>query len=306
VLLQKMFNLKDDEPIFLAEESMADLITLPVTSEIIQSGLEFEEALIIEEKSTEDQPLLGLALKLTSPVDFWLLLTDRYSDIEILRTATHKLTSEQIDISFKEITEREFFQALVEYFSISLKEELFCQECPIMSPPLHLPDRIERLKEFLSAHLPQNSKVLEVCCGNGMATQSLNRLKCETWTEDADNCEICQALKHGHLDPQKSMVLDARLMKCFFPPKWFDAVVGFMVGLIDDVNWPLWKDILQESSKLARCGLIYTTYTEREAKLVADAMEELGWNGKIIDNRDNLGIYDQWAYVAEKPTRQKG
>jgi hypothetical protein len=48
--------------------------------------------------------------------------------------------------------------------------------------------------------------------------------------------------------------------------------------------------------------LIYTTYTEREAKLVANAMEELGWKGKIIDNRDDLGIYDQWAYVAERST----
>jgi hypothetical protein len=48
------------------------------------------------------------------------------------------------------------------------------------------------------------------------------------------------ALKAEYLEPDRAMVLDARLLDRFFPPRRFDAVVGFMVGLIDDVNWPLW------------------------------------------------------------------
>jgi len=59
--------------------------------------------------------------------------------------------------------------------------------------------------------------VLEICCGSGMATQSLKKLGFSPWTEDLDSCEICMALKSGYLDPERAMVLDARLMDRFFP-----------------------------------------------------------------------------------------
>jgi hypothetical protein len=101
------------------------------------------------------------------------------------------------------------------------------------------------------------------------------------------------------------MVLDARMMDRFFPLHHFDAVVGFMVGLIDDVNWSLWKDVLLRSSKLAKGLAIYTTYTEREARLVAGALNSAGWDAEVVANPDDLGIYDQWACVGRRKGRRK-
>ena len=46
--------------------------------------------------------------------------------------------------------------------------------------------------------------------------------------------------------------------------------------------------------------VIYTTYTEPEARWIAEVMDASGWKGKVIDNRDDLGIYDQWAYVGKR------
>ena len=42
---------------------------------------------------------------------------------------------------------------------------------------------------------------------------------------------------------------------------------------------------------------IYTTYTKREALLVAEALKSAGWFVEVVANSDDLGIYDQWACV---------
>jgi hypothetical protein len=115
---------------------------------------------------------------------------------------------------------------------------------------------------------------------------------------DSDRCEVCQALKAGNLEPEKSMVLDARLLSSIFPARSFQAVLGFMVGLIDDFNWPLWRDILLLSAGLAAERVLFTVYTQKEAELIARALKEAGWLPEIIDNRDLKGIYDQWACLA--------
>ena len=289
VLIHDILKVEEDLPVFLAEESLADLITLPVTSEILDSGIEFGESIEVWCGS-----LLGVALRLSQPADLWLLLTDHYSRSNILQDLAGGLDPARV-----RTTEERYREALVEYFSISLKEELFCEDCPVVSPPLYVPERIDRLEEFLGPILP-GGEMIEVCCGNGMATQSLHRLGYDPWTEDADSCEICQALKSGYLDPKRSMVLDARLLDRFFPPRSFEVVVGFMVGLIDDVNWHMWKDVVLRSSGLAGKMVLYTMYTEKEARRVADVLELAGWDGEIIDNCDRLGIYDQWAYLATR------
>jgi len=286
----------------LAEESLADLIALPVTSQILESGPDVEESIEIWEKMGEDEDergdgsaRLGVALKLTEPAELWLLLTDRYSGSNALDALPRSSSSKVVRVE-----ERNFMEGLVEWLAVSLKDELFCESCPVASPPLFVPERIENLENFLRPLLPASGEVLEICCGSGMATQSLKKLGFSPWTEDLDSCEICMALKSGYLDPERAMVLDARLMDRFFPPHHFDAVVGFMVGLIDDVNWPLWRDILLKSSKLAKDMVIYTTYTEREARMVTGALESDGWDGKVVANPDDLGIYDQWACVGRR------
>jgi len=286
----------------LAEESLADLITIPVTSEILESGLDVEESIEIWEKMGADEDeredggvRLGVALKLTEPAELWLLLTDRYSGSGALEAFPRSSSSKVVRVE-----ERKFMEGLVEWLAISLEEELFCESCPVASPPLFVPERIENLEKFLRPLLPAGGEVLEICCGSGMATQTLKKLGFSPWTEDLDSCEICQALKSTYLDPRRAMVLDARLMDRFFPPLHFEAVVGFMVGLIDDINWPLWKDILLRSSELAKDMVIYTTYTEREARIVTEALKSAGWDGEVVANPDDLGIYDQWVCVGRR------
>jgi hypothetical protein len=303
VLLHDILKINYEEEVFLAEESLADLIALPVTSQILESGPDVEGSIEIRKDTGEDEDeredegiRLGVALKLTEPAELWLLLTDRYSGSNALDAALPRSSSSKV----VRVEERKFMEGLVEWLAVSLKDELFCESCPVASPPLFVPERIESLENFLRPLLPAGGEVLEICCGSGMATQALKKLGFRPWTEDLDSCEICMALKSGYLDSERAMVLDARLMDRFFPPLHFDAVVGFMVGLIDDVNWPLWKDILLRSSKLAKDMVIYTTYTEREARLVAEALKSTGWDGKVVANPDDLGIYDQWACVGRR------
>jgi len=303
VLLHEMLDIDDDEEVFIAEESLADLISLPVTMEILRSGPDLRGYIEIREDRGGDDvgrggdgPLLGVAMKLAEPADIWLLVTDRYGVSHPLEALLPKGSASKVVTA----GERRFFEGLVEGLSHALKEELFCESCPIQSPPLFVPEREESLVEFLRPLLPGGGEVLEVCSGSGMATQALKKLGFRPWTVDLDSCEICMGLKEGYIDPNRAMVLDARLLDRFFYQREFDAVVGFMVGLIDEVNWPLWKVVLITSSKLAKDVVIYTTYTEREARRVAGALSSEGWACEVAANPDDLGIYDQWACAGRR------
>jgi SAM-dependent methyltransferase len=264
-----------------------------VTREILETGIEVDACI-------ELQGGLGTAFHLTEPAPVWLLLTDRYSEEKVLERAKNLSCSRQ---GLREASGEELFFALAEYFAQSMAEELFCPSCSYRGGLLHVEERIERLKTFLEAlpsqqTLPLGTSILEICCGSGMATQALLRLGHRPWSMDSDRCDLCQALKRGLLDPQRSFVLDARLLPRFFPPRSFDVVLGFMVGLIDPSNWQLWKEILLRASLLAKERVLYTTYTQGEGELIAKALRELGWKAEIIDNRDPKGIYDQWACSA--------
>jgi SAM-dependent methyltransferase len=290
VLLNQILGIAEEESVFLAEESWQDLITLPVTQELLESGLEAQEAAVITGK--------GIAVHMREPADFWLLLTDRYADEKVLQD--HRQEVEVHKVTTLSITEGEFTAALTEYYATSLREELFCDRCPVDGPILYVEDRIERLTDFLRELVPPDKRILEICCGNGMATQALLRLGHRPWSMDYDRCDLCQALKKGLMDPQRCMVLDARVLPKIFPAQSFDMVIGFMVGLIDMSNWPLWKEILQSAAGLCREQLLFTTYSQKEVELIAKYFAEQGFQGEVIDNCDSKGIYDQWAYLATR------
>lgn len=289
VLLHRILDLDDGVDVFLAEESLGAMITLPVTAELLGSRIEADEAIELAEG-------YGVAFHLHEPADFWLLLTDRYSTIKLLKD----LRLEHAGTSWKtaKTSECEFFEAIAEYFSRFLAGELFCESCTVKDGPLYIEERIHRLKSFLSPMIPQGICILEVACGNGMATQSLHRLGFRPFTMELDRCEMCQGLKAGKLEPNRSFVLDARLLNHFFKPGSFDVVVGFMVGLIEQLNWNTWRDILLTASSLASRMVLYTVYTRKEAELIAKALDEAGWYVSLIDNRDASGIYDQWVVLA--------
>jgi hypothetical protein len=287
VLLNRLLDLGEEHSVLLAEESLQDLLDLPATAEILGSGLDADACIEIQG--------LGRALHLSQPAEFWLLLTDKYSIRKIPEEYFDELGAESRRIV--QVEESDFFLALTEYFALSMAGELFCESCPVEGAPLYVKDRIERLKGFLEPLIPQEASILEVGCGSGMATQALLQLGCHPMSMDSDRCDLCQALKSGLMAPRSSFVLDARLLPCFFPTQSFQTVLGFMVGLIDDFNWALWRDILLKASSLAKERILFTVYTQKEAELIAKALGNAGWNGEVIDNRDSKGIYDQWAYL---------
>jgi hypothetical protein len=288
VLINRLLDLGEEDSIFLAEESWQDLLELPVTTEILQEGLDADACIEVKD--------LGFALHLSEPAELWLLLTDKYSTRKILSEHAEKWRSKIIKTV--QANEADFFPALTEYFSLSLAAELFCESCFLNGAPLYVEERIERLMQLLQPILPKDESILEICCGCGMATQALVRLGQRPLSMDSDRCDLCQGLKSELMDPKRCFVLDARLLPLIFPSRSFHTVLGFMVGLIDDFNWPLWRDILLKATSLAKKKVLFTVYTQKEAELIAKALGEAGWKGRIIDNRDSKGIYDQWAYLA--------
>lgn len=303
VLLHELLGLRADEEIFLAEESLEDLTSLPVTFEMLSSEIDADRAIEISGD-------LGVALHLAEPMEFWLLLTDKYSEDKPLSRCLQEmlcdLRSGKMDVESKDIPEGKFLGALIEYFSRALSTELLCESCDFKEGPHYAVDRIGRLGNFLTGNMPQGRKVLEIGCGCGTGTQALLRLGLDPWSMDRDRCDICQGIKRGFLKAERSFAMDARLLGSFFPKKSFDAVLGFMIGMIDEVNWSTWREILRISSSLANDAVLYTLYTRKEAQIVAKAHQEWGWQGKIIDNQDSKGIYDQWAYAATRVCRRKG
>ncbi len=295
VLLNQILGLKGDEDVFLAEESFENLISLPLTSEILESGLDHEDHedyIEIEGKA--------FAFRMTSPTEFWLVLTDMYSDRKVLQEYANQENLCREGCKRVSATENEFFEALTEYFALSLAGELLCDSCDISGTPPYAEERIDRLEGFLRELALKGGSTLEIGCGNGMATQAMLRLGHAPWSMDTDRCDLCQALKNGLLDPRRTFILDARLLDRFFKPGSFDTVVGFMVGLIDRSNWHIWKEILLVSSNLARDRVLFTVYTQKEAELIARLLGDAGWHGEVIDNSDQKGIYDQWAYLATR------
>ena len=254
-----------------------------MTRDLISEGL--------DANSYIDLPGYGLAAHMTEPAEFWLLLTDRYSPDKILADCSQKGQSHDT-VSINEV---DFIQALIEYYATFLAGEFLCDSCSVVGPPLYNEDRIKRLESLLEP-LPKRMNILEVCCGSGMGTQALLRRGYTPLSMDSDRCDLCLALKSGSMDPRRSFILDAKLLPYFFNPESFDAVIGFMMGLIDRANWPLWKNILLISSSIAKKMVFYTVYSRKEAELIAQVLGEEGFQGEIIDNRDLKGVYDQWAY----------
>ena len=275
----------------MAEESLQDLLDLPVTREIRDEGVDWDRSIELAD--------IGIALHLASPEDFWLLLTDRYSRERILMDAADRFGSEATKRIM--VDESAFLRALVEYYAISMKDELLCESCSTAAELHYAEDRITRLVDLLKPNFScSDEPILEICCGNGLATQALIRLDLDPMAMDSDRCELCIALKNGLMNPQRSFVLDARLLPRYFSGRPFQTVLGFMVGLIDDSNWPLWREILLAAASLAEKELLFTVYSQKEADLIAKEMGKAGWRGEVIDNQDSRGIYDQWVYKGSR------
>jgi len=143
--------------------------------------------------------------------------------------------------------------------------------------------------------------MLEICCGNGMATIALSEMGCDPFCMDSDQCAICEGLEHGVLAPRRSVVLDATELSAFFDAESFDCVIGFMLAIYP-FNKDIWARIMSESAVLLRENglLVFTVHKEEEIIILKEVMDAIGIAGEIIDNRDDAGVYDQWVYLGRK------
>ncbi len=256
----------------------------------------------------------GLALAVWQPEGFWAVFTNIVAvQSNTVQSNTVQSNSggelfpglvRRFPARVREVTSGELLDAVREYYSRALVEREFCEQCSETVEPfemVYIKSRIERLEGFLK-DLGIAGSVMEMCCGNGMATLALRRLGISPLAFDNDKCQICQGLEQGALEPRRTMVLDATLASRYFPARSFDWITGFMLGTICSFNTPLWTSMMREAAVLVKNGgsLLFTVNKREEIEVLHGALEELGIQGEILDNRDEGGIYDQWVYLAEK------
>ncbi len=146
-------------------------------------------------------------------------------------------------------------------------------------------------------------EMLEICCGNGMATAALYDLGYNVHALDSDKCAICEGIYHHALREENTTVLDARYLSDYDFAQYheFGAVVGFMLGAIYEFNKTDWQKILSEATAIVNEGIfLFTVHKKEEIDFIDKTMNGFGVKGQVIDNRDDTSIYDQWVYVGVK------
>ena len=147
------------------------------------------------------------------------------------------------------------------------------------------------------------AEMLEICCGNGMATAALRDLGYNVYALDNDKCAVCEGLFHGALRASSTAVLDARHLSEYEFAQYHDfrCVVGFMLGAIYEFNKTDWQKILSEAAVIINEGLfLLTVHKKEEIDFIHKTMQDLGIKGQVVDNRDDTSIYDQWVYIGVK------
>ncbi|RZN13701.1 MAG: class I SAM-dependent methyltransferase [Methanosarcinales archaeon] len=269
---------------------------------------ELVDAKIIMLEEMDRVYALGLYNPPTKQPAFWTLLTT------VLDTEHQNTFNEFVHAIKKHIAEggvstlhierSEFIEAMREYYSIKLVETL--KNCPVNFEFVYNEPRVERLKIIInqleqSYSLDLSGSVLEICCGNGMATAALSKLGIRPLCIDNDSYSILEGLVSKVLKPEKTIVADVTELTDIIKGEEFDASIGFMLGDIDEFNKPLWKEILIQTIKLTKKGgsLLFTFRTEPEVMFVKDLLEELA-TGDVICQSETESLYDCWIYIGKK------
>ena len=319
MLLHHVLGLKDDENLFLPEEgysSLNDLYqTLGFMEQITESGGVDGEVRAMRDESGDT---ICLAINNPGTEDypsFWAVFINVVPRAGIksaaagqFDTLASNLLQSAGDVISNVISSQELEVALREYFSIALVERQLCDGCVKPTETyemVYLDIRVQRLDELfrkLGDRFDVSGRVLEICCGNGMATLSLEKLGISPLTTDYDRCQVCQGLEHGVLKPGRTIVMDATRLTDFFDGGSFDAVIGFMLGTIYSFNKDIWAAMMSESLKVIKPGgtLLFTVNKREEMDILKEVLDGLGAVGEVIDNTDENGIYDQWVYLGRK------
>lgn len=318
MLLHQVLGLDNDENLFLPEESYSNLndlyVTLGFIEQMVRSG-----GIDSEIRAVQDGKDI-ICLAINNPAtgeypSFWAVFTNVVALSGIQSAAAGQfgalasvLLQAADNVNLIDVPARELIGALQEYYSIALVEKQLCDGCVKPTETydmVYLDIRVQRLDELfkkLGCKFDASGKVLEICCGNGMATLSLEKRGIFPLTTDYDRCQVCQGLEHGVLKPERTIVMDATRLTDFFKEGSFNAVIGFMLGTIYSFNKDIWAAMMDESLKVVKPGgtLLFTVNKREEMYILENVLDSLGAIGEVIDNTDENGIYDQWVYLGRK------
>lgn len=304
----KVNDLLRSDNISLVRRSYAALKEIEFSKFILQEVLQKQVeavAVLVCKSSTR---ITGIAFK----DKFWTLVTDVVNmdpdfDKYALDFVDRVQSSKKMTFY---VTRSELHDAVLFILSRALLSGNNC-ECAITQRSYALSyslERQERIRLLFKTKLElmcelSKFKILEICCGNGMGTAVLRALGYNVFALDNDKCSICEGLYHGALEMDKTVVLDASTVSQyeFFKSQNFNCVIGLMLGSIYEFNKYSWQEILAETvSIISRGVFIFTVHKKEEVDFIFDALTNLGLKGEILDNRDNIGIYDQWVYIGKK------
>jgi SAM-dependent methyltransferase len=315
MLLQELLGI--DEEIYLIEESYTSQRTPELTLQYLnrlQNLSDMGNTRVI--RVGQAAHTLGLLFfnpaNSDVPVDFWSVFTGAFaqasmkSRFETLADSILALNPPEKEV---EISYEAWMSAVNEYYSLMLVNRNLCASCSVRPESygsVFSENRIKRVADILEllrkkGYYPEG-RLLEVCCGNGMSTLALYRSGLDPLAIEVNKCTVCQGLEQQVLNPQRVMVMDATAVSRYFEPGSFDAVMGFMLGLIYEFNKELWIRIIREAVSVASDGavLLFTVSSKPEIEILADALFRMGVEGEIVDNTDAEGAYDQWFFVGRK------
>ncbi|MCZ7382215.1 MAG: class I SAM-dependent methyltransferase [Candidatus Methanoperedens sp.] len=306
MLIHEILGLPDHDNIYFVEGSYASLKNNTLSLQYLENIRRDPHALIsgIED---ENKNIIGLVLFNPETEEFHAVFTNLISSKPAPNESSRRFSSIANDLKFNKfynVTAAEFNKAIVEYYSIELVNRRLCENCHISKEPyemVYIESRNARLEGLLDKYKLKGD-ILEICCGNGMSTLPLHKIGYNPLATDYDKCQICQGLEHHVLDPKRTIVLDATKLSLFFAENEFDTIVGFMLGTIYPFNKTTWEKMMDESAKVLKPGgfIMLTVNKREEIEILKNALEKNGIKGKLVDNTDEKGIYDQWVYVGTK------
>jgi SAM-dependent methyltransferase len=315
MLLQELLGI--DEEVYFVEESYLAQRTIECTLDYLNGVRRFaEERQMRLLRVREGEHTLGLLVFNPAdeevPVNFWSVFTGALAvarskkDFEALTDSLLTFNLPEKDV---EVSSESWRDAVNEYYSLMLVNRNLCPGCAVRPESyknVFSENRVRRVAEIFDilqkkGFYPEG-KLLEVCCGNGMSTLALYRLGFNPLAVEINKCAVCQGLEQGVLNPKKTVVMDATALSRYFEPESFNAVMGFMLGLVYEFNKELWVNIMGEAVSVASEGalILFTVSSKPEIEILAGALLRAGVKGEIVDNTDSDGTYDQWFFVGRK------
>ncbi len=309
MLIHKILGLEEREIIYFVEDSYAALKNNESSLQYLENICDDPEA-HLEGIVNEKGSLTGLIL--LSPgndesQEERAVFTNIVSSMPVPNENSRRFSmlTGNLDLNRTyRIANKEFSEAVVEYYSLALVNRQLCENCISTGEPyemVYIKSRNARLNWILDRY-KLRGEILEICCGNGMSTLPLHEKGYDPLTIDNDRCQICQGLEHQVLYPRRTIVLDATRLSEFFDENSFDTIAGFMLGTIYQFNKGIWEKMMGEAARLLKPGglILLSVNRKEEMEILRSALEKVHVRGEMIDNTDEKGIYDQWIYAGTK------